>query len=62
MRSPEDLKINEKQFKGSEIFANQIRKGNNELFRPDSLFLTAASLNGNKLASKLETQLGILDS
>jgi uncharacterized protein len=57
MRSPDGLKINEKQFKGSEVFLDQLRKGNNELFRPDSLFLTAASLNGNKLASKLRDSI-----
>ena len=57
MRNPEGLIINEKQFKGAEIFVEQIKKGNNELFRPDSLFLTAAALNGNKLASKLRESI-----
>jgi len=53
MRNPVGLQVNEKQFKGSELFLEQVKKGNNELFRPDSLFLTAAALNGNKLATKL---------
>lgn len=53
MRNPEGLQVNEKQFKGSELFIDQVKKSNNELFRPDSLFLTAAALNGNKLATKL---------
>ncbi|MEO6233440.1 MAG: ATP-binding protein [Ferruginibacter sp.] len=53
MRNPDGLQINEKQFKGTELFLDQIKKGNNEIFRPDSLFLTAAALNGNKLATKL---------
>ena len=53
MRNPEGLEVNENQFKGSELFIDQIKKGNNELFRQDSLFLTAAALNGNKLAKKL---------
>lgn len=57
MRSPDGLKIDEKLFKGSGVFMDQIKKGGNELFRADSLFLTAAALNGNKLATNLRNSI-----
>jgi AAA15 family ATPase/GTPase len=53
IRDPEGLKIEEKYFTGSGVYMDQALSGNNELFRPDSLFLTGAALNGNKLAGSL---------
>ncbi len=57
MRSPEEFKIEKVNFKGGEYFLEQIEKGDSELFRPDSLFLTAAALNGNKIASQIRNSI-----
>jgi AAA15 family ATPase/GTPase len=64
LRSPEGLKIEEKKIPGSGIYMEQALKGDNELFRPDSLFLTGAALNGNKFAGSIRdyiTGLNIVD-
>ena len=53
MRSPEGLKIEEKNFPGSGIYMDLILTETNELFRPDSLFLTGAALNANKFAASI---------
>ncbi len=57
MRSPEGFKIEEDNFKGGEYFQQQLQQGDSELFRPDSLFLTAAALNGNKIAALLRNSM-----
>jgi hypothetical protein len=48
MRSPEGLKINEQELPAMDAFVQQALGGDSELFRSDSLFLTAAALSGNK--------------
>lgn len=57
MRSPEEFKIEKENFKGGEYFLEQLEKGDSELFRTDSLFLTAAALNGNKIAAQLRNSI-----
>lgn len=57
MRNPEGLKIEEKYFSGSSIYMDLALNGDNELFRPDSLFLTGAALNGNKFAASLRNAI-----
>jgi len=48
-----NLKIKEENFPGSGTFMQATFKKSSELFRKDSLFLTAAALNGNKFASDI---------
>lgn len=48
MRSPDDLKINKQELPAMDAFVQQALGGDSELFRSDSLFLTAAALSGNK--------------
>lgn len=48
MRSPEGLNINEKELPAMDAFVQQALSGDSELYRFDSLFLTAAALSGNK--------------
>jgi uncharacterized protein len=57
MRNPDGYKINEEIFIGADKFVEQASNGSNELFREDSLFLTAAALNGNLIASKLRNEI-----
>lgn len=57
MRSPGNLKIEESLFLGSNVYMNLALSGDNELFRPDSLFLTGASLNGNNFAASLRNEI-----
>lgn len=57
MRTPEKLQIDDKLFLGSGIYMDLALSGDNELFRPDSLFLTAAALNGNKFATELRNEI-----
>jgi uncharacterized protein len=44
-------------FKGGELIAKQLLSKDNELFRKDSLFLTASALNGNKLAQSIRNAI-----
>ncbi|WPQ63587.1 ATP-binding protein [Chitinophaga sancti] len=48
MRTPEGMNINEKELPAMDNFIKQAQSGDSELFRTDSLFLTAAALSGNK--------------
>ncbi|WPV68029.1 ATP-binding protein [Chitinophaga sp. LS1] len=48
MRTPERMNINEKELPAMDNFIKQAQSGDSELFRTDSLFLTAAALSGNK--------------
>lgn len=48
LRTPEKLIFNEDSFPGAEKFIQLKDDPNNELYRNDSLFLTAISLSGNK--------------
>ncbi len=57
MRSPAEFKIEKENFRGGEYFLEQLEKGDSELFRSDSLFLTAAALNGNKIAAQLRSSI-----
>lgn len=57
MRSPEKLTINHQEFPSADQFIQQHGQEDNELFRKDSLFLTAAALNGNRFLSKLRTEI-----
>lgn len=57
MRSPEGLKVNENYIKGYTEFVKRGVDGTNELFRPDSLFLTAAALNGHKLLGDIRNNI-----
>jgi AAA15 family ATPase/GTPase len=57
MRSPEGLVVNEEFFAADDRFIRQDGEVENELFRKDSLYLTAAALNGNKLLGKLRGKI-----
>ncbi|MEZ2444281.1 ATP/GTP-binding protein [Chitinophaga sp. RCC_12] len=57
MRKGLDLQINKDAFPGSDLFIQQMIKGDNELFRDDSLFLTAGALTGNKLLTVLRNEI-----
>ncbi|MEO5912099.1 MAG: ATP-binding protein [Pelobium sp.] len=53
MRSPKGVKVNEEILSLSDPFISQAIEGNSELYRSDSLFLTAGALTGNKLFSDI---------
>jgi AAA15 family ATPase/GTPase len=57
MRTPDNLIIDKSHLAGLDFFIKQALQGNNELYRADSLFLTAAALNGNKLLASLRDQI-----
>lgn len=57
MRTPEGININKENFKGTNEFFEQSKKSENELYRSDSLFLTAAAINSNILATKLRDEI-----
>jgi uncharacterized protein len=57
MRGPSGLNINKENFIVSSEFINQTNNEANELYRYDSLFLTAAALNGNSIAAKLRNHI-----
>jgi AAA15 family ATPase/GTPase len=57
MRIPGNLKINEIHLKISDSFTKQVSGTENELYREDSLFLTAGAPNGNKLLASLRDQI-----
>ena len=58
MRSPEKgIEVNNSAFRGAKAFAKQATDVNHEIFRPDSLFLTGAALNGVKLAAVLRNEI-----
>lgn len=51
------LRINKEVFKEADFFVQQATDRSNELFRNDSLFLTAAGLSGNKLLSEIRNEI-----
>jgi uncharacterized protein len=57
MRNGNEYKINKENFIGADKFVELASSPGNELFRDDTLFLTAAALNGNKIASKLRNEI-----
>jgi AAA15 family ATPase/GTPase len=57
MRGPDGLTINHAEFPLGDSFIHQQGEEENELFRNDALFLTAAALNGNRFLSKLRIEM-----
>jgi AAA15 family ATPase/GTPase len=57
MRIGNKVAIDEPQLANFDSFLKQAEEGNSELFRDDSLFLTAGALNGNKLLAGLRDQI-----
>ncbi|MFC5282101.1 AAA family ATPase [Pedobacter alpinus] len=57
MRTPNGVKVNEDILSHSDPFVSQAIEGNTELYRPDSLFLTAGALSGNLLFSGLRNEI-----
>lgn len=57
MRSPTGLAVNHNEFPSADQFFRNHWQEENELFRKDSLFLTAAALNGNKFLGKLRIEI-----
>ncbi len=57
LRSPEGLVVNHNEFPSAEQIFPQNFEADNELFRPDSLFLTAAALNNNKFLGKIRIEI-----
>lgn len=56
IRNKMDIKL-DKKFPASGIFMEEALKRNHELFRKDSLFITAAALNGNKFAASIRNKI-----
>jgi len=50
-------KLDTVNFQGAKLFSKQLKSEDSELFRDDSLFLTAAALNGNKLAKTIRDSI-----
>jgi AAA15 family ATPase/GTPase len=57
LRTPDDLKVNEASFTTADIFITEAKKGDNELYRKDSLLLTAGALSGNKLLAAIRDKI-----
>ena len=57
MRSPNGLDVSYKEFPAAEYLMQQHEQPDSELFRSDSLYLTAAALNGNRQLAKLRTEI-----
>lgn len=57
MRTPETVKADENQLPGLNAFIEQALQGTHELYRKDSLFLTAAALNGHKILAGIREQI-----
>ncbi len=57
MRTPVGLTVNHAEFPSADPFIQQQGQVENELFRKDALFLTAAALNGNHFLSKLRIEI-----
>ena len=57
MRSPTGLSVNEQKIPTADYFIQQHKQLDSELFRNDSLYLTAAALNGNRLLAKLRIEI-----
>lgn len=57
MRIGNKVTIDEPHLTNFDSFLKQAAEGNSELFRDDSLFLTAGALNGNKLLAGLRDQI-----
>ena len=57
MRTPEGVKVNEDILPLSDPFVSQAIEGNTELYRSDSLFLTAGALSGNLLFSGIRNAI-----
>lgn len=57
LRTPDDVKIDDNFINEYGEFIKRLREGTNELFRTDSLFLTAGALNGNTLFAELRGEI-----
>jgi AAA15 family ATPase/GTPase len=57
MRTPDGVKVNEEIFPLSDPFVGQAIEGNTELYRTDSLFLTAGALSGNLIFSGIRNEI-----
>lgn len=57
MRTPEEFNINENELPAMDAFVQQALSGESELFRADSLFLTAAALSGNKFLGAIRDSI-----
>lgn len=57
MRGPSGLVVNQHAFPAADQLFMHNWQEENELYRPDSLFLTAAALNSNKLLAKLRIEI-----
>lgn len=57
MRNGNEYKISKENFIGADKFVELASSPGNELFRDNTLFLTAAALNGNIIASKLRNEI-----
>ncbi len=57
MRNRNEYKIKKENFIGADKFVELASSPGNELFRDNTLFLTAAALNGNIIASKLRNNI-----
>jgi len=57
MRTPDEFDINKKELPAMDAFVQQALSGESELFRADSLFLTAAALSGNKFLGAIRDSI-----
>lgn len=57
MRTPDGVKVNKEILPLSDPFVGQAIEGNTELYRTDSLFLTAGALSGNLLFSGIRNEI-----
>lgn len=57
MRTPEKIKADENYFSNLLPMINSANNGKNEIFRNDSLFLTAAAINANNFAGNIRQEI-----
>jgi uncharacterized protein len=60
MRNPTKYTVNKDNFIGTDTFIEQASHGKSELFREDALFLTAAALSGNIIASQIRNEFRVI--
>lgn len=57
MRTPEELEVHEEHLVGFKTFTKRALESGNELYRHDSLLLTAGALNANKLLANIRNEI-----
>ena len=57
MRNSEGININNDYLVGADLYIDLAKQKDNEVFRPDSLFLTSAAISGNKTAAKFRKEI-----